>query len=130
MAGRDDIAALVTAFYQRAFADPELGPVFIDVARLDLPAHLPVICDFWQAVIFRAGTYRRNAFGVHADLHARVPLTDELFARWLTLWKATVDERHRGPNADRAKLQADRIAESMSRRLAAAPAAEPDPAAR
>ncbi|KQC40325.1 hemoglobin [Frankia sp. ACN1ag] len=121
--GRADIAVLVTEFYRRAFADPQLGPVFVDVARLDLPAHLPVICDFWQAVIFRAGTYRRNAFGVHAELHARVPLTPELFARWLELWTATVDDLHSGPHADRAKLQASRIADSMGRRLADVPTA-------
>ncbi|WP_261556140.1 group III truncated hemoglobin [Frankia tisae] len=120
---RADIVTLVTEFYRRAFADPQLGPIFVDVAQLDLPAHLPVICDFWQAVIFRAGTYRRNAFGVHAELHARVRLTPELFTRWLELWMATVDNLHSGPHTDRAKLQAHRIAESMSRRLADAPPA-------
>ncbi|WP_243407973.1 group III truncated hemoglobin [Frankia canadensis] len=126
IADRDDITELVTAFYRRAFADPLLGPVFVDVAKLDLDAHLPVICDFWQAVIFRAGTYRRNAFGVHADLHARVPLTEDLFARWLALWTGTVDELRHGPRADRAKLQAGRIAESMRRRLPDRPTG-PDP---
>ncbi len=87
-----------------------------------------MICDFWQAVIFRAGTYRRNAFGVHAELHARVRLTPELFARWLELWITTVDDLHSGPHADRAKLQAHRIADSMSRRLADVPTAEATPA--
>ncbi len=123
ISARADIVTLVTEFYRRAFTDPQLGPIFVDVAQLDLPAHLPVICDFWQAVIFLAGTYRRNAFGVHAELHARVRLTPELFARWLELWITTVDDRHSGPHADRAKLQAHRIADSMSRRLTDVPTA-------
>jgi truncated hemoglobin YjbI len=65
--GRDDIADLVTAFYQRAFTDDILGPVFVDVAAMDLPAHLPVMCDFWETVLFRAGRYRRNALPLCQD---------------------------------------------------------------
>ena len=51
--GRGDVEALVREFYPRAFADRLLGPVFIDVARMDLPAHLPVMCDFWETVLSR-----------------------------------------------------------------------------
>jgi hemoglobin len=46
------------------------------------------------------------------------------FGRWLTLWEATVDERYQGPVAERAKLQAARIAKSMHRRLAGSDASE------
>jgi truncated hemoglobin YjbI len=58
---REDVERLVRTFYTRAFDDPLLGPVFLDVAHLDLEAHLPVMCDFWETVLFRAGLYRRNA---------------------------------------------------------------------
>lgn len=117
LTGRADIEALVRAFYTRAFADPLLGPIFCDVARMDLEAHLPVMCDFWQTVLFRAGLYRRNALRVHADLHALAPLRPEHFARWLTLWNAVVDASYAGEKADLAKTQAGRIAYSISRRL-------------
>ena len=60
---REDVERLVRTFYTRAFDDPLLGPVFLDVAHLDLEAHLPVMCDFWETVLFRPGLYRRNAFG-------------------------------------------------------------------
>ncbi len=119
ISSRHDIAGLLTAFYGRAFADDLLGPVFIDVARMDLIAHLPVMCDFWETVLFRAGLYRRNALHVHRDLHAKTPLTAEHFTRWLDLWITTTDERHAGPTAELAKLQAGRIAGSISRRLCA-----------
>ncbi|MEU4768410.1 group III truncated hemoglobin [Actinosynnema sp. NPDC023794] len=117
LTGRDDALAVVTEFYRRAFDDGLLGPVFRDVARLDLAEHLPVIADFWDTVLFRAGTYRRNLLRVHLDLHERFPLTTAHFTRWLALWAATVDDLFTGEKADLAKSQAERIAWSMIRRL-------------
>lgn len=117
IADRGDIAALLRDFYGRAFADDLLGPIFVDVARLDLDAHLPAMCDFWETVLFRTGAYRRNALQPHLRLNARAPLADRHFQRWLALWQATVDDRHAGPHAELAKLQADRIAGAMTRRI-------------
>lgn len=114
---RSDIELLAQVFYERAFADALLGPVFVDVAHMDLDAHMPIICDFWETVIFRAGLYKRNALQVHLDLHGKSPLTPEHFGRWLDLWHQTVDEYFSGDAAGRAKVQAARIAWSMSRRL-------------
>lgn len=113
----DDVKRLIEDFYARAFADELIGHIFTDVAHMDLATHLPVMCDFWETVLFRTGTYRRNALHVHLDLHHRAPLTGEHFARWLDLWKATVDDLFAGPKAELAKTQATRIAWSMSRRL-------------
>lgn len=114
---RGDIEAVVRDFYTRAFADPLLGPVFVDIARMDLEAHMPIMCDFWETVIFRAGLYKRNALQVHADLHAKASLTAEHFGRWVDLWHTTVDDHFRGEHADHAKVQGARIAYSISRRL-------------
>lgn len=114
---RDDVAALVRDFYGRAFADPLLGPVFTDVARMDLEAHLPVMCDFWETVLFATGSYRRNAMTPHVALHAAAPLSAAHFDRWLALWTATVDDRHAGVRARRAKERAAGIAASMRRRV-------------
>jgi hemoglobin len=115
--GREDIAALLTDFYARAFDDALLGPVFVDIAGMNLAEHLPVIGDFWQTVLFHTGQYRRNALHPHLQLHALTPLTPAHFERWLTLWQAAVDDRHAGPTAEVAKRQATRIAGSMSRRI-------------
>jgi len=117
IADRNDIAGLVAEFYRRAFADEILGPIFLDVARVDLSAHLPVMGDFWDTVLLRAGLYHRNALRPHLALGAEVELTDAHFARWLALWTATVDERHTGVRAELAKTQATRIAGAIRRRL-------------
>jgi truncated hemoglobin YjbI len=117
LADRADVERLVVAFYERAFRDPEIGTIFTDVAHMDLAAHLPVMCDFWETVLFRTGVYRRNALQVHVDLHERHPLTEADFERWLVIWAETVDDGWSGPVAARAKLQAERIAGSMRRRL-------------
>ncbi len=115
---RSDVEALVSAFYGDAFADPLIGPIFTDVARVDLSRHLPVMCDFWETVLFGTGAYRRNALQVHMVLNARVRLEAEHFARWLDLWEGAVRQRFAGDRADRAVLQAHRMARSIERRLA------------
>jgi hypothetical protein len=53
IADRDDITGLVAEFYRRAFADEVLGPIFFDVARVDLCAHVPVMGDFWDTALLR-----------------------------------------------------------------------------
>ncbi|WP_230855219.1 group III truncated hemoglobin [Arthrobacter terrae] len=114
---RSDVIRLVSTFYQRAFADPLLGPVFLDVARMDLEKHMPIMADFWETVLFQAGLYRRNALAVHLDLNAKVELTAGHFDRWLELWTRTVDDLYVGGKAELAKLQAGRIAGSIHRRV-------------
>jgi len=115
---RADLAVLIEEFYTRAFADPFIGPIFTDVAKMDLTHHLPIMCDFWESVLFDAGAYRRNALAMHAAIDARRPLTEAHFERWLVLWRQTVDDGFTGEVAERAKAQAERIAASIRRRLA------------
>ncbi|WP_400999226.1 group III truncated hemoglobin [Agromyces sp. GXQ0307] len=115
---RDDIARLVREFYARAFDDPLIGPIFTDIAHMDLEHHLPIMCDFWETVVFQTGSYRRNAFTLHEALNRRAPLGDAEFGRWIELWTATVDDLFAGESAERAKVRARRIASSMQRRLA------------
>lgn len=114
---RADIFRLVEAFYGRAFSDPVIGYIFTDVAHLDLEHHLPIFTDFWETVLFRAGKYQRNALQVHLVLHAKSSLHAEHFERWLHIWTTNVDEHFSGEVAERAKLQASRIAGSMHRRV-------------
>jgi hemoglobin len=124
IAGRQDIERLIVAFYGAAFDDPRIGPIFTQVAQMDLEQHLPIMVDFWETVLFRAGTYSRNALQVHFSLNRKRVLDAGDFARWLEIWSATVDGMFRGPIAERAKLQAERVAGSIQRRLAGASGSE------
>ena len=58
----ESIRLLVTKFYSRAFRDELLGSVFVDVAPMDLDAHLPVMVEFWSTVLLGARSYRGGAF--------------------------------------------------------------------
>lgn len=115
---RHDVEELIAAFYGAALADPLIGPIFTDVARIDLTRHLPIMADFWETVLFGTGTYHRNALQVHMVLHARTRLEGLHFARWLDLWETMVRERFAGDKADLAVVQAHRMAGSIERRLA------------
>lgn len=115
---RRDIEVLVGAFYRSAFEDHLIGPIFTDVAKMNLDHHLPIVCDFWQTVLFNAGLYDRNAMMIHRALNSRFALTHEHFSQWLSLWTTTVDELFAGPVAERAKRQAALIAGSLQRGIA------------
>ncbi|WP_101953039.1 group III truncated hemoglobin [Mycobacterium sp. 3519A] len=117
LADRTDVESLLRRFYGEAFSDDLLAEAFADLSSRGLDDHLPVMCDFWETVLFRAGLYRRNTLQAHRPIHDRTPLAAAHFARWLTLWTTTVDQMYRGPIADHAKIQAARIAMAMHRRL-------------
>ena len=117
---RDDIDALLRHFYTHAMADPLIGYLFTDVARLDLEHHLPRIGTFWEQVLLQRPVYVGNPIAVHLPLHAAATLRAEHFQRWFLLWAASVDALHAGPMAEQAKQRAAVIAESMQYRLGVA----------
>lgn len=115
LADRSDVADLLYDFYERAFADELLRPVFVDIAQMDLDVHIPAITDFWCKTVLHVGTYKRNVLIPHRELQEKAHMGAAHFERWLQIWQHTVDDRYAGPNADLAKLQAARIAYSMCR---------------
>lgn len=121
---RADIERLVRAFYGRAFDDPLIGWLFVDVAKLDLEAHLPVITDFWETILLGARSYSGGAFRPHAVLHEKAGLRGAHFERWLVLWHTTIDERFSGPTAELGKSHAVRVAHAFHARLHGLPAPE------
>ena len=112
-----EVEALLRRFYGRVFRDDVLAEPFAEIRARGLDSHIPVMCDFWETVLFRAGLYRNNALHVHRRVHSRTPLSTKHFVRWLALWNTTIDEMYRGVHARHAKVQAARIAVAMHRRL-------------
>lgn len=118
LGSREDIDRLLVRFYERAMVDPLLGPVFVDVAHLDLAVHLPRIADFWERSLLGTGTYAGQPMAVHRHLNALVPLTPAMFERWLSLWADALDELACGPVVRLAKDTAARVASATLQHLA------------
>jgi hemoglobin len=114
---RADCERLVRAFYSRALVDPIIGFIFVDVAHLDLEAHVPRITSFWETILLGGQSYTGGAFRPHAMIHTRAPLRRGHFERWLWLWRTTVDELFAGERAERAKAHAERVANAFHARL-------------
>jgi hemoglobin len=114
---REDCERLVRAFYGRALTDPIIGFIFVDVAKLDLEAHVPKIASFWETILLGAQSYAGGAFRPHAAINAQVPLRAGHFERWLWLWRTTVDELFAGERAELAKSHAERVARAFHARL-------------
>jgi hemoglobin len=128
---RDDCERLVRAFYGRALTDPMIGWLFVDVARLELEAHVPTITSFWETILLGARSYSGGAFRPHAALHRQAPLRAGHFERWLMLWRTTVDELFAGERAELAKAHAVRVARAFHSRVQSLPSgadAAPRPA--
>ena len=112
IATEDDIRILVDSFYGKVNADDLLSPIFNDVARVDWEKHLPLLYQFWSTLLFRTNTYQGRPWPKHAFL----PIKADHFARWVALFKATVDEHFSGPKAAEAKNLAASIANTFQNR--------------
>jgi hemoglobin len=117
LASRADVVALLRRFYGQVLVDEILAEPFAQIRINGLESHLPVMCDFWETVLFRAGLYQGSAVRAHQPVHDRHQLTAGHFLRWLHLWNLTIDQMYQGPIADHAKIQAARVARAMHRRL-------------
>jgi hemoglobin len=109
----DDIKILVDSFYDKVNADALLSPIFNDVAQVDWQQHLPLLYQFWSTLLFRTNTYQGRPWPKHALL----PVGVGHFDRWVSLFKATVDEYFSGPKATEAKNLAASIADTFQNRL-------------
>lgn len=113
-----DVDRLVAHFYSQLLTDELVGFFFTDVARIDLPSHLPKISRFWQQQLF--GLFpedRSRTFEVHLALHRKAALQAAHFNRWLHVFHASVDALFEGPRATLAKQRATGIANSMLQAL-------------
>jgi hemoglobin len=108
-----DVKILVDSFYDKVNADELLSPIFNGVAKVDWEHHLPTMYAFWSSMLFRTATYQGSPWPKHAML----PVNTTHFARWLSLFKQTVDEHFTGLKAIEAKNVAASIADTFQNRL-------------
>lgn len=110
---RADIELLMQKFYNRLLADSSISYIFTDVAKIDLPTHLPHLADFWEMTLFHTGGYRKNVMQLHLELNAKEKLTNAHFDTWLSHFNNTVDANFAGDMAQVAKTRALSIATIM-----------------
>ena len=108
-----DIHLLVDSFYKKVNADDLLGPIFNDLAQVNWDEHLPTMYRFWGSLLLRQNSYPGQPWPKHAIL----TVNPTHFARWLYLFKQTVDEHFRGPKANQAKNAAASIADTFQNRM-------------
>lgn len=113
ISSREDLLLLVTRFYEKLLGDETISYLFTDVAKINLDHHLPVLVDFWDAILFQSDTYRKNAMQPHLDLHHKSPLQNQHFDTWLRYFNESVDELFEGETAFVAKERALSIATVM-----------------
>jgi hemoglobin len=113
IASREDILVLMKSFYQKLLNDSTISYIFTDVAKIDLEAHLPILVDFWDMVLFQSDTYRKNALQLHMHLHKQSPFKPQHFYTWLNYFNQTVDELFEGEMAFMAKQRAKSVATIM-----------------
>jgi hemoglobin len=111
---RADLELLLTEFYKIVPSDAEIGHHFDD---LDLAAHLPVIVDFWEKVLFGKHVYFGSPLLVHQQLNEKSPLKLEHFRKWVEIFSQTIDRFFAGEMAENAKLRAKMIAHSLNQRI-------------
>ena len=104
---REDVERLVLSFYDKVKVDEQIGFIF---SRVDWEKHLPVMFNFWENTLFYTGGYTGNPVEAHRRIHSFVPLKEEHFQRWISLFTATVDELFEGEKAELAKQRAVSIA--------------------
>lgn len=101
-----DIQLLVDSFYEKVRADDLLGPIFNEVIGDRWSEHMPKMYRFWQTVLLNEHTYLGSPFIPHAKL----PVDQTHFDRWLELFRTTLDEHFEGRKAQEARHRAETMA--------------------
>ncbi|TPK97035.1 MULTISPECIES: group III truncated hemoglobin [unclassified Mesorhizobium] len=100
----------VDLFYDKARADPDLGPSFERVIRDEWGPHLQKMYDFWSSVRLATGRYKGQPVVIHKRIEG---LEVELFDRWLALFGESCADVLDAETAGLFWRKAVRIAESL-----------------
>lgn len=113
LCSEDEIDRLVRRFYGRVRQDGLLGPVF-EAHVHDWEEHMQHLVDFWSALLRGTRRFRGAPMQKHMVIDE---LREELFERWLLLFRQTTAELGNTPMQRLADDAAERIAENFWRRF-------------
>ena len=105
---------LVERFYELVRADELLAPVFNYRVGNNWPDHLAVMKRFWRTILLDTAEYTGEPMTKHRPL----PLTAELFERWLHLFNQSADIHLTGTLRTEARQRAKNIAAVMQDKVA------------
>lgn len=114
---RDDIVALINSFYEKVRANPKIGFIFNDIAKVDWDKHLPIMYSFWASILFGERSYSGNPMNKHIALSKMAKMSEAEFAEWLLIFHQTVDSLFEGEKANEAKARATNIAGLMLHKI-------------
>jgi hemoglobin len=103
----EDIKQMVDTFYGKVREDGTLGPIFNERIQDRWPEHLEKMYRFWQTILLEEHTY----FGAPFPPHAKLPVGQQHFEKWLQLFHQTVDELFTGEKAEEAKWRGKKMAQ-------------------
>lgn len=109
----DDVKLLVNSFYDKVRTDELLAKIFNDRIQNNWDLHLEKMYRFWQTVLLSEHTYSGSPFNPHAKL----PVAQIHFDKWLSLFYATIDELFEGEKAREAKWRAEKMAEMFYHKI-------------
>ena len=114
---RENIEAFVQQFCRQMLADPQLAPIFLDVAGIQIEEHFPRIISYWEKLLLGKTDYQRHTMNIHREVDAQQQFTSEDFVRWYALFEATANQSFAGDKTERAKRVAKKIANNMAQSL-------------
>lgn len=117
----EEIERFVRRFYDRLLADPQVAPLFLDVAKVDLDEHLPLIAAYWKKMLLGEPGYDRHTMARHRALHGKRALTREDARRWLACFEATLDAYYAGPVSERARRVARNVMKNLMKQVETLP---------
>jgi hemoglobin len=111
---REDIYALVSAFYSKVRANAILEPFFNDTIK-DWDAHFELLTTFWESSLFLKTRYTGDPLKAHIEVDKAFnhSISELHFGIWLNLWFETVNELFEGDYAENAKRRARKMATFM-----------------
>jgi hemoglobin len=107
---------VVHGFYDKVRTDPALGPIFNRVIGDGWDEHLAKMCDFWSSVMLMSGRFKGSPMVAHIQVGDIRPTH---FARWLHLFRQTVEELCPPEAAALFIARSEMIAQSLQLGIAA-----------
>jgi len=114
---RSDIEKVVNKFYEKINKDELIGFFFSEVVAVNWKKHIPLMCDFWENVLFYKGSYDGDPLTIHLNIHQKHPTLPQHFERWIQLFAECVDENYTGANSEKMKAHAIGIAGVMQKKI-------------